>query len=82
MLLSVFYEPTMKCNNDTPWLQGALAAIDSLAREKPLVLGRLFMDRLPEVAFLWAGATVLGMQKKLLQDVRFGLIPIDLHSAA
>jgi hypothetical protein len=72
----------MECNFVTPWLQGALAAIDSLAGDKPLVLGRMFMDRLPEVAFLWFGATFLGLQKKLLQDARFGLIPMDLHAAA
>jgi hypothetical protein len=82
MLLSVFYEPSIECNAATPWLQGALAATDSLAQDDPLVLGRMFMDRLPGVAFLWLGATVLGLQKKLLQDVRFGRIPIDLHSAA
>lgn len=45
MLLSVFYEYAIECNSVTPWLQGALVAIDSLAREKPLVLGRMFMDR-------------------------------------
>lgn len=82
MLLSVFYEPTIECNSVTPWLQGAIAAIDSLARDDPRILGRMLMDRLPEVAFLWLGVTVLGLQKKLLQDVRFGMIPIDLHSAA
>ncbi|KAK4039234.1 hypothetical protein C8A01DRAFT_47258 [Parachaetomium inaequale] len=82
MLLSVFYEPSIECNSATPWLQGAIAAIDSLGQDDPLVLGRMFMDRLPGVAFLWLGATVLGLQKKLLRDVRFGLIPIDLHAAA
>ncbi|GAB1313560.1 hypothetical protein MFIFM68171_03770 [Madurella fahalii] len=82
MLLSIFYEPTIECNSVTPWLQGAIAAIDSLARDEPHVLGRMFMDRLPQVAFLWLGVTVLGLQKKFLQDVRFGMIPIDLHSAA
>ena len=82
MLLSFFYEPAIECNAVTPWLQGAMAAIDSLAIDNPLVLGRMFMDRLPQVAFLWLGATVLGLQKKLLQNVRYGLIPLDLHSAA
>jgi hypothetical protein len=82
MLLSVFYDHIIECNAVTPWLQGAMTAIDSLAIDNPLVLGRMLMDRLPQVAFLWLGATVLGLQKKLLQDVRYGLIPIDLHSAA
>ncbi len=82
MLLSVFYDAGIGCNAVTPWLQGAVAAIDSLAGDRPLVLGRMFMDRSPGVAFLWLGATILGLQKKLLQDVRLGFIPIDLHSAA
>ncbi|KAK1766927.1 hypothetical protein QBC33DRAFT_493032 [Phialemonium atrogriseum] len=82
MLLSAFYDASIECNAVTPWLQGAVAAIDSLAGDKPNVLGRMLMDRLPEIAFLWLGASILGLQKRLLQDVRFGLIPIDLHSAA
>jgi hypothetical protein len=40
------------------------------------------MDRAPEVAFLWAGATVLGLQKRLLKDVRRGQVPSDFESAA
>ncbi|KAK3296949.1 uncharacterized protein B0H64DRAFT_416195 [Chaetomium fimeti] len=81
MLLSSFYDPSIECNAVTPWLQGALAVIDVVAEDDPLVLGRLLMDRQPKVAPLWLGITVLGLQKKVLQDVRFGLIPVDLHSA-
>ena len=81
MLLSSFYDPSVECNAVTPWLQGALAAIDVVAQDDPLVLGRMLMDRQPKVAPLWLGITVLGLQKRLLQDVGFGLIPIDLHSA-
>ena len=82
LLLSSFYEPNIECNAVTPWLKGALGAIDTLAQDSPLVLGRMLMDRQPKVAPLWLGATVLGLQKRLLQDVGFGLIPIDLHSTA
>lgn len=82
MLLSSFYDQSVECNAVTPWLQGALAAIDKVAQDDPLVLSRVLMDRQPKVAPLWLGITVLGLQKRLLQDVRFGLIPIDLHSAA
>jgi hypothetical protein len=81
MLLSVFYEPSIECNAVTPWLQGTLAAIDSLAGDNPYILGRMCMERAPKVAYLWLGSTILGLQKELLQDVRYGLIPIDLHCA-
>jgi hypothetical protein len=52
-----------------------------MVADNPLVLGRMLMDRQPKVAALWLGATILGLQKTLLQDVKFGLVPIDLHSA-
>lgn len=41
----------------------------------------MLMDRVPNVTFLWLGATILNLRKKLLRSVRFGQIPIDLHSA-
>ena len=82
LLLRSFYEPSIECNAVTPWLKGALAAIDALAQDSPLAFGRMLMDRQPKVAPLWLGATVLGLQKRLLQDFGFGLISIDLHSAA
>jgi hypothetical protein len=82
LLLSVFYEPSIECNAVTPWLQGTLAAIDSLTENNLSILGRMCMDRTPNIACIWLGITVLGLQKKLLKDVRFGQIPIDLHSAA
>ena len=82
LLLSSFYDPSIECNAVIPWLKGALAAIDALAQDSPLVLGRMLMDQQPKGPPLWLGATVLGLQKRLLQDVGFGLIPIDLHSAA
>jgi hypothetical protein len=81
LLLSVFYEPSIECNAVTPWLQGTLAAIESLTSDNPSILGRMCMERTPELAYIWLGASVLGLQEKLLQGVRYGQIPIDLHSA-
>jgi hypothetical protein len=82
MLLSVFYETQIECNTVTPWLQGTLSAIETLAREDPCIIGRMCMERTPEIAYLWVGATILGLQKQLLQDVRRGQIPFDPESAA
>jgi len=81
MLLSAFYEPSIECNAITPWLQGTLAAIEHLAGNNPYIIGRMCMERAPRVAFLWLGGLILGLQERLLQEVRFGQIPIDLHSA-
>ncbi|KAI0891193.1 hypothetical protein F4806DRAFT_483925 [Annulohypoxylon nitens] len=81
MLLSVFYEPWIDCNLVTPWLQGTVAAIDSVAHGRPYILGYMLMEREPSVAALWAGAVVLGLQQPLLEEVRRGQIPADLHSA-
>jgi hypothetical protein len=69
MLLSVFYEASIECNTVTPWLQGTVAAINSIAGDNSVILGRMFMDRLLNVVFLWLGANFLGLQKKLLQVV-------------
>jgi hypothetical protein len=81
-LLSVFYEAQIECNTVTPWLQGTLSAIDTLAKQNACIIGRMCMDRTPGVAYLWLGATILGLQQRLLQDVRRGQFPFDLDSAA
>ncbi|EGY15715.1 uncharacterized protein VDAG_06879 [Verticillium dahliae VdLs.17] len=81
ILASVFYEPAVECNLASPWLQGTVAAIDSVAKGGPLVLIRMFAEREPAAAFLWAGAAVLGLQTSLLQEVRRGQIRTDLPSA-
>lgn len=65
-----------------PWLQGTISATDFLTDGKPDVLGRILMERSPTISPLWLGATVLGLQKSLLQEIRYGAIPIDLHSVA
>jgi len=81
LLLSVFYEPSIECNAVTPWLQGTLAAIESLTEDDPLIFGRMCMERTPELACIWLGSTIIGLQKRLLQEVKYGQIPLDLHSA-
>ena len=82
MLLSVFYESQIECNVVTPWLQGTLAAVDCLAENKPCIVARACMERSPPVAYLWLGVAILGLQRRYLEDVGRGQIPIDLHSAA
>ncbi|KAK2593465.1 hypothetical protein QQS21_008838 [Conoideocrella luteorostrata] len=82
LLLSAFYEPRIECNAVTPWLQGTLAAIRQVARNNPYVVGRMCMERSPRVACLWLGCIVLDLQDKILQEVHFGQIPVELHSAA
>lgn len=82
LLLSVFYDPEVECSTVTPWLQGTIFAIDSLVGERQDVLGRMLMKQSPTVSPLWLGATVLGLQKSLFQNILYGSIPVDLHSAA
>ncbi|KAL2164750.1 hypothetical protein VTH06DRAFT_45 [Thermothelomyces fergusii] len=81
-LLNAFFNPDIECNAVTPWLQGALTAIDSFAVGRPLVLGRMMMARAPKAAFLWVGATVLGVGETLLTRIRLGSLPTDLNTAA
>jgi hypothetical protein len=82
ILLSVCYEPSIECNAATPWLQEALAAIDSLTGSHPYILGRMCMEKQPGVACLWLGSTILGMQNNLWQALRYNQWPIGLNSAA
>ncbi|KAK8144091.1 hypothetical protein G3M48_006299 [Beauveria asiatica] len=82
ILLSVFYEPSIYCNAVTPWLQGSLAAVKSLAVGKPSLLWRMVAFRAPTAAWLWLGAITLGFEEKLMREVGFGQMPIDLTSFA
>jgi hypothetical protein len=82
ILQSVFYDTQIECNTVTPWLQGSLSAIDTLAKNDPCIIGRMCMERSPSVAYLWIGATILNFQEELLRNVRRGMVPFDLESAA
>ncbi|KAM5384583.1 hypothetical protein ACJZ2D_001328 [Fusarium nematophilum] len=68
VLLSVFFDPDIECNKAGPWLQGALDVIYPMVTSEPWVLGLMFMNRLPE--------------EKLVRQVGFGQIPVDIHAAA
>ena len=82
MLLGAFYNPDIECNAVSPWLQGTLAVLNALTSGgKPLLIARMLMDRNPNVAFLWVGATVLGLQHYLFEEVRHGHIPASHLSA-
>lgn len=61
MLLSGFYDASIECNAAAPWLQGSFSAIRLLTPESPAVLGRMLMDRQPNLSPLWVGATILGL---------------------
>lgn len=82
MLLGVFYNPNIECNAVSPWLQGTMTVLHALAKhKKPLSIGRMLMDRNPAIAILWVGATILGLQEKLLQDAQLGkMVPNNLSA--
>lgn len=82
ILLSGFYDPSIECNAAAPWLQGSFSAIRLLTPESPAVLGRMLMDRQPNLSPLWAGATIIGLQDEVLRDAWRGMILLDLLSAA
>lgn len=82
MLLGVFYNPAIECNAVSPWLQGTMTVLHALAKHKrPLVIGRMLMDRNPAIAILWVGATILGLQGKILRDAQLGkMVPNNLSA--
>lgn len=82
ILLSIFYKPNIHCNEVTPWLQGSLAAIDAFTIEQSEALLQMVTSQPPITSWLWFGVTVLGLQKSLLQQVRYGQLPIDLVSCS
>lgn len=82
ILLSGFYDPSIECNAAAPWLQGSFSAIRLLTPESPAVLGRMLMDRKPNLSPLWVGATIIGLQDEVLRDAWRGMILLDLLSAA
>ncbi len=82
MLLSAFYNPNVGCNAVSSWIQATMTMIDALiVRGETLIVARMLMDRNPNVALLWIGATVLGLQNNILEEVRRGHIPTNHLSA-
>lgn len=83
MLMSVFYEPDIECNAVSPWLQGTIAALTSIGNLTSHSTVRLCMSRAPTIAVLWLGSYIVGCHKKFLNEgLRYGQLPIELHSAA
>jgi hypothetical protein len=82
ILMSVFFDTRIECNTITPWLQGSMSAVDTLAKNDSCIIGRMCMERSPSVAYLWIGATILNLHKRLLREVRLGLTRFNLESAA
>ncbi|EGC46187.1 conserved hypothetical protein [Histoplasma capsulatum var. duboisii H88] len=80
LLSSVFYEPGIPCNAVSPWLQSTFTVLDSV--EDDHLLAHIMMNRVPQVSFLWLGGIIVGTHKNVLQDGRFGLLPIELHAAS
>jgi hypothetical protein len=80
LLLSVLYEPCIPYNSASPWIQSALAVLESVQSEA--VLLKILSARAPKLEFLWAGALILGAHTSLFSEARVGLIPVELHSAA
>lgn len=80
LLSSAFYDPGIACNLVSPWLQSAFAVLDTV-KDDDLLLARILMSRVPDIAFLWLGGIIMGAHEGVLRDCRFGLMAIDLHAA-
>ncbi|KAL3473772.1 hypothetical protein BJX99DRAFT_272059 [Aspergillus californicus] len=79
MLSSVLYEPGIACNVVSPWLQSVFTVIDSV--KDGYILTHMLMSRVPHLAFLWLGGSIMDVHKDILGYGRCGLIPTDLHAA-
>ncbi|KAL4927728.1 uncharacterized protein BDV17DRAFT_282402 [Aspergillus undulatus] len=79
LLSTVFYEPGIACNVVSPWLQSMFAVVNSV--EDNRILAHMLMSRVPHLAFLWLGGTIMDIHKDVLRDGQFGLIPTELHAA-
>lgn len=78
LLSSIFYDPKVACNFASPWVQAIVAAIKHVGDTQII---HVMAARSPHLAFLWLGAIVTGFHNDVVKDGRFGLIPIEPHSA-
>jgi hypothetical protein len=83
LLCGSFFDPQVSCNLVSPWFQPILEIIDPLVRvgdyEKlAIIMGK----RQPKLAALWMGATISGMANVIFQQVRIGLMAIELNASA
>lgn len=83
LLCGSFFDPVISCNLVSPWMQPVFETIDPiLAREEFTSLATIMSKRQPNLAALWLGAIILGMEKTVLQPLRIGLVAVELHAAA
>jgi hypothetical protein len=64
------------------WLNPAFAVINPILKNRDMaklaaILGRQY----PQLAMLWLGAIIMGMAKSKLQDIKNGLMAVNLHAA-
>ncbi|KAI1397209.1 hypothetical protein F4819DRAFT_472726 [Hypoxylon fuscum] len=82
LLNSIFFEPDIACNVCGAWLQGSFAFLDSDKAKDPDVLLRTFIERDPDLGFLWLGAFITGAEARCLQEARMGWWKVDICAAA
>ncbi|EFE39944.1 conserved hypothetical protein [Trichophyton verrucosum HKI 0517] len=78
LLSSIFYDPKVACNFASPWVQAIVAAIKHVGDTQII---HVMAARSPHLAFIWLGAIITGFHNDVVRDGRFGLIPIEPHSA-
>ncbi|OOQ89590.1 hypothetical protein PEBR_07514 [Penicillium brasilianum] len=81
LLSSTFFNPDIDCNLVSAWLNPAFAVLDSIASGKsslavPLANGQ------PRLGILWLGAILMNVAKIVLQDVRSGMMALDIPASA
>ena len=83
LLAGSFFDAGVPCNLVSPWLQPIFEIIDPIiARGDFTSFAVIMSKRQPRLVALWLGASIIGMEKTILQPVRNGLFSIELHAAA
>lgn len=81
LLSSTFFNPDIDCNLVSAWLNPAFAVLNSIASGKSSV-AVLLANRQPRLGILWLGAILMNVAKIVLQDVRSGMMALDLPASA
>ncbi|KAJ5215018.1 hypothetical protein N7468_010697 [Penicillium chermesinum] len=81
LLHSTFFNPDVKCNLVSAWLNPAFAVVNSVSSKDSSVVA-LLANRQPQLGILWFGATLVGLAKSVLRDIRIGLMALDLPASA
>lgn len=83
LLCSAFFDPETFCNQASAWLQPAFEVIDPITQSSDYEMLAIVMSkRQPRMAGLWLGAIITGLESRLLQSIRTGMSPVDIHAAA